>query len=232
MRDGQLSLNNEVAGVLLATVDKCRDGLRLLEANGNDTGLDSESVVRQLLALSQDESATANGQLTNAVSQAPPLAVGDPSFARAEISDSRSLAVPQVTSAKPNSTAVETSMSDKNGVSAGDSTIRVDVALLDKLMTRVGELVLARNQIMQHTNRLEDAEFVSTAQRLNLITTELQEGVMKTRMQPIGNVWARKFPRVSCGIFRRTAWANKCASKWKVRKRNSTRQLSKQSKIL
>lgn len=79
--------------------------------------------------------------------------------------------------------------------SAADSTIRVDVALLDKLMTRVGELVLARNQIMQFTNAAGDNDFASTGQRLNLITTELQESVMKTRMQPIGNVWS-KFPRI------------------------------------
>ena len=46
-----------------------------------------------------------------------------------------------------------------------NTTIRVDVALLDKLMTRVGELVLTRNQILQRTNSLNDAEFVSTAQR-------------------------------------------------------------------
>ncbi len=62
-------------------------------------------------------------------------------------------------------------------------------------MTRVGELVLARNQILQHTSKLGDSNVASTAQRLNLITTELQESVMKTRMQPIGNVWS-KFPRV------------------------------------
>ncbi len=79
--------------------------------------------------------------------------------------------------------------------SAADSTIRVDVALLDKLMTCVGELVLARNQILQYSNTLSDGEFHRTSQRLNLITTELQEGVMKTRMQPIGNVWS-KFPRL------------------------------------
>ena len=79
--------------------------------------------------------------------------------------------------------------------SAADSTIRVDVALLDKLMTCVGELVLARNQILQYSNTQSDGEFHRTTQRLNLITTELQEGVMKTRMQPIGNVWS-KFPRL------------------------------------
>jgi len=79
--------------------------------------------------------------------------------------------------------------------SIADNSIRVDVALLDKLMNLVGELVLARNQIMQHTATSGDTSLVATTQHLNLVTTELQEGVMKTRMQPIGNVW-NKFPRV------------------------------------
>ncbi len=76
-----------------------------------------------------------------------------------------------------------------------DSTIRVDVGLLDKVMNLVGELVLSRNQIMQFAANHEDSTFVATTQHLNLVTGELQEGVMKTRMQPIGNVWNR-FPRV------------------------------------
>ena len=78
---------------------------------------------------------------------------------------------------------------------ATSSSIRVDVHLLDKVMNLVGELVLARNQILQFTSSQADPAFLSTAQRLNPITTELQEGVMKTRMQPIGNVW-NKFPRI------------------------------------
>ena len=73
-------------------------------------------------------------------------------------------------------------------------TIRVDVGLLDKLMNLVGELVLARNQILQFTRSTEETNLVTTGQRLNLIATELQESVMKTRMQPIGSVWSR-FPR-------------------------------------
>ena len=76
-----------------------------------------------------------------------------------------------------------------------ESNIRVDVCLLDKLMNLVGELVLARNQILQFSASQQDSTFLNTTQRLNLITTELQEGVMKTRMQPIGNIWS-KFPRV------------------------------------
>ncbi len=71
-------------------------------------------------------------------------------------------------------------------------------------MNLVGELVLARNQIMQFSGSIEDAAMSAASQRLNLITTELQAGVMKTRMQPIKNAWA-KLPRVvrdlsiSCG---------------------------------
>jgi two-component system chemotaxis sensor kinase CheA len=75
------------------------------------------------------------------------------------------------------------------GQSAVDSTIRVDVGLLDQLMNRVGELVLLRNQILQFTNSSDEAGLLATSQRLNLLTTKLQEGVMKTRMQPIGNIW-------------------------------------------
>ena len=76
-----------------------------------------------------------------------------------------------------------------------DNTIRVDVELLDKLMNLVGELVLTRNQVLQHSGSTGDGALAASVQHLNLITTELQEGVMKTRMQPIGNVW-NKFPRV------------------------------------
>jgi two-component system chemotaxis sensor kinase CheA len=75
------------------------------------------------------------------------------------------------------------------------SSIRVDVGLLDKVMNLVGELVLARNQILQFTSGQADTAFVNASQRLNLVTTELQEGVMKTRMQPVGKIW-NKFPRV------------------------------------
>ena len=76
-----------------------------------------------------------------------------------------------------------------------DTYLRVDVGLLDKLMNLVGELVLARNQVLQVAPLVDDQNFSATSQRLNLITTELQSGVMKTRMQPIGNIW-EKLPRV------------------------------------
>ncbi|MEO0652205.1 MAG: chemotaxis protein CheA, partial [Planctomycetota bacterium] len=83
----------------------------------------------------------------------------------------------------------------KQKSNVANSTIRVDVGLLDSLMNLVGELVLARNQILQHTSGMDDQGLLATAQRLNHVTFELQESVMKTRMQPIGGVWG-KFPRI------------------------------------
>ncbi|MDP3891248.1 chemotaxis protein CheA, partial [Nocardioides sp.] len=76
-----------------------------------------------------------------------------------------------------------------------DSSVRVDVDLLDSLVQLVGELVLTRNQILQRTEAQQDVELLRAAQRLNLVASELQESVMQTRMQPIGQVWS-KMPRV------------------------------------
>ncbi len=74
-------------------------------------------------------------------------------------------------------------------------TIRVNVDTLEKLMTMVSELVLTRNQLLEMVRRLDDSEFKVPLQRLSNVTAELQEGVMKTRMQPIGNAW-QKLPRI------------------------------------
>ncbi|MFO1154534.1 MAG: hybrid sensor histidine kinase/response regulator [Rhodospirillales bacterium] len=74
-------------------------------------------------------------------------------------------------------------------------SIRVAVDTLDALMTLVSELVLTRNQLLQIARGRKESDFSAPLQRLSHITTELQEGVMKTRMQPIGNAWA-KLPRI------------------------------------
>jgi chemotaxis protein histidine kinase CheA len=83
--------------------------------------------------------------------------------------------------------------SGESGVA--NQTIRVSVQLLESLMTTVSELVLTRNQLLQMVRAREDSEFKAPLQRLSHITSDLQEGVMKTRMQPIGNAWG-KLPRI------------------------------------
>jgi len=97
-------------------------------------------------------------------------------------------------SASPVTKEMPTSMPVRPG-GLSESTIRVDVAILDKLMNLVGELVLARNQIMQFGDNVVEKSFHNATQRLNLITSEIQESFMKTRMQPIENVFG-KFPRI------------------------------------
>lgn len=79
--------------------------------------------------------------------------------------------------------------------SVASQTIRVNVELLENLMTLVSELVLTRNQLLQMVRGSDDSVFKVPLQRLSHITSDLQEGVMKTRMQPIGNAWA-KLPRI------------------------------------
>jgi two-component system chemotaxis sensor kinase CheA len=82
--------------------------------------------------------------------------------------------------------------SDDNGA---NQSIRVSIDVLENLMQMVSELVLNRNQLMQIVRTKDDKELLTPLQQLSHITSELQEGVMKTRMQPIGNAWS-KFPRL------------------------------------
>jgi two-component system chemotaxis sensor kinase CheA len=89
-----------------------------------------------------------------------------------------------------------------------ESSVRVDVGLLDRLMTLVGELVLTRNQIVQIAAARREPAHLTASQRLNLITSQLQEGVMKLRLQPIANLSSR-LPRqvrdlaAACGKWAR-----------------------------
>ncbi len=186
LRDGMPCDGTQVANSMLALVDAVRHILVEVETSGHEGGGDYSRLIEQLRKLQMD------GKSVAALS-----------------SDLKPVATPQTATPKPNSPAVPQVEDRKQAAPAvkaesegetrhgavSESTIRVDVGLLDRLMNQVGELVLARNQILQHVAKQADAVFSNTAQRLNLITTELQEGVMKTRMQPIGNVWS-KFPRV------------------------------------
>jgi two-component system, chemotaxis family, sensor kinase CheA len=90
-------------------------------------------------------------------------------------------------------TAVEVEMPE--GDKVANQSIRVNVDTLEHLMTMVSELVLTRNQLLEISRRHEDTEFKVPLQRLSTVTAELQDGVMKTRMQPIGNAW-QKLPRI------------------------------------
>jgi len=107
----------------------------------------------------------------------------------AKVQEAKSAAKP----AKASRTSTETEMPE--GDKVANQSIRVNVDTLEHLMTMVSELVLTRNQLLEISRRNEDTEFKVPLQRLSNVTAELQEGVMKTRMQPIGNAW-QKLPRI------------------------------------
>ncbi|WP_028348551.1 Hpt domain-containing protein, partial [Bradyrhizobium murdochi] len=99
------------------------------------------------------------------------------------------------TKAKPAKRAAAVEVDGEVADKIANQSIRVNVDTLEHLMTMVSELVLTRNQLLEISRRNEDTEFKVPLQRLSNVTAELQEGVMKTRMQPIGNAW-QKLPRI------------------------------------
>jgi two-component system chemotaxis sensor kinase CheA len=194
VRNGERSLTPTLVSLILETVDAIKEELAAIEQTGSQSGQEHEDLLDRLTR------ACAGEQV--AVPSAP---VAPPPAEAPEIPAAPSAAEPAApAAAAPEAGATEQKVGPPKAGAAIDSSIRVDVGLLDKLMNLVGELVLARNQILQYNATQENATLNATSQRLNLITTQLQEGVMKTRMQPIGMVW-NKLPRVvrdlaaSCG---------------------------------
>lgn len=209
LRDGALELNPPITSALLAMVDSVRQMLSAIEADGTEGEGDYSALTATLHELLEnggtaESSVAAPAPSTEATQEttdqppveAPPAATPvepAPTAAEPEPPSVPPVAKPEESATPAAKAPAETATG--HGPSAADTTIRVDVSLLDTLMNLVGELVLARNQIVQVTTAYGEADLTAAAQRLNLITTELQEGVMKTRMQPIGNVLS-KFPRV------------------------------------
>lgn len=201
MRDGQLRLNADITTALLSMVDAVREVLRAIEGTGTEGEGDYSEVIERLKELLQDKPKAPSpggrmGEILIKHADVPEEAV-EAALEQQQAGDPRRIGEILVERGHVHPQAVLEALKSQNevGSQVSGSSIRVDVNLLDKLMNLVGELVLARNQILQFTVTQNDSNFLGTAQRLNLITTELQEGVMKTRMQPIGNVW-NKFPRV------------------------------------
>lgn len=186
LRNGERNLTPEITSLILETGDVIQKELASIERTSLESGEMYDDLRRRLsvacnFADESDIAAEVSVPSLNDKLQEP--FVDDGEISAGETTE-------KLKSGKPSSFA--------------DANIRVDVSLLDRLMNLVGELVLARNQILQFNTQQDDVALNGTAQRLNLITTQLQEGVMKTRMQPIGVVW-NKLPRVvrdlatSCG---------------------------------
>ena len=190
LRDGEIKLTPEITSALLTLVDAVRAIMACIEADGTEGDADFGPLVETLTNLLEGKTADAPSE---AAEHAPATAAEPPSPPPAEAPAPEPPSVKEAPAAAESEPAAAEPKKQEHSVS--DRSIRVDVELLDQLMNLVGELVLARNQVLQYSASESSSVLNATSQRLNLITSELQEGVMKTRMQPIGNVWS-KFPRV------------------------------------
>ncbi len=213
MRDGKVRLEETRTTGLLAMVDAIRQQLNHVSESGSE-GSEHLGALIEALGLLKDDStlAAAASQLAQLgldrkelAQSARPVMV--PEVATTTVADSvpppsahsaatvANAFIGRVEATEPKAAAAGPARLPGEESKHVDPRIRVDVGLLDRLMNLVGELVLARNQLLQHASKSQDESLIGTCQRLNLIAAELQEGVMKTRMQPIDNVWS-KFPRI------------------------------------
>jgi two-component system chemotaxis sensor kinase CheA len=210
LRDGKLSLTPEFTSGLLAMVDAIRimlGEIQTTEQDGNETYPDLIASLNQLQRQSTDTGPKSSTDLSS--TESSKKRQGDSpkeNTAESVPRDSVPTQAEQVhlvppgpparsAAAPEKSQTAQQPQDDSRSKNTAAETIRVDVHLLDRLMNLVGELVLTRNQITQFSARQSDANLLGPAQQLNLLTSELQEEVMRTRMQPISNVFD-KFPRV------------------------------------
>ena len=218
LRDGLQTMTTPTADALLLMVDNVRAILTAIEETGSEGEVDIEQAVARLRAQMEEDSAAAAAPAAATPVAEPATAAQatvqdtdeDASDSSADADEDATVdaeqpaapaapAVPAVARAsQANKPPVSSGPADDGHParrSAADSSLRVDVDLLDALMRLAGELVLTRNQIVRGIGALSDPVLSHTAQRLNVITSELQESIMKTRMQPIDHLWS-KLPRV------------------------------------
>jgi two-component system chemotaxis sensor kinase CheA len=207
LRDGEIELTPEITTDLLAMIDAVRAILAKIDATGAEGDEDYSALVARLQ--SHDQPAGGNNPNPKSAAKKPAKKAAKPKSNGKTASKPAKAKKKLVTKQAPRSTPKkEPPPEDVAGdpedghedlelttaAAAAETNIRVDVRVLDHLMNLVGELVLARNQLVQHLATSPDSHLASSSQRLDSITSELQEAVMRTRMQPISSIW-RKLPR-------------------------------------
>jgi two-component system, chemotaxis family, sensor kinase CheA len=216
LRDGKVTAGATVITALLHLLDGLREMLKTIEAEGNDGSGDDSTLIARLEELqapahqtkAKNAGAAHAARETAAVKVAAPVAApsaaaisaAPPEPAAAEPAHTKAahpiaIQAPEPAEAAADAatlTPAEASKARAQGAAA-ESTLRVDVALLNRMMNLVGELVLTRNQVLQAT--AADPNMTLLSRRLDMVTADLRESVMKARMQPVSNVFS-KMPRM------------------------------------
>jgi two-component system chemotaxis sensor kinase CheA len=216
-RDG-MPVTAKAVSLILASIDRIKEILGVLEATESEPEGSDQDLIAQLEQMSMQSFTEAPAPVQQEAPPPPPapkelereLRPGEVSLDELERAfQETAIEVAAPAAPAPEPAAAPAAVASKKPAAAkpagegevqeadkvANQSIRVNVDTLEHLMTMVSELVLTRNQLLEISRRNEDTEFKVPLQRLSNVTAELQEGVMKTRMQPIGNAW-QKLPRI------------------------------------
>ena len=191
-RDG-MPVTQDAVSLILVTLDRIKDILETLEQHQSESSETDDDLISRLDAMAHSAPQAASqpsGTLVYQVLERP-LKPGEATLDELERAFRET---PGPAPAAAIQAAAEIT-AERHDTKVVNQSIRVNVETLEHLMTMVSELVLTRNQLMELARRQSETEFKVPLQRLSQVTAELQEGVMKTRMQPIGNAW-QKLPRL------------------------------------
>ena len=211
LRDGKLAANRPLITGLLHLLDGLRAILKSIETMASEGEGEDSALIEQLVALQapanvkQPVHAKVGATFSAAPAAAAPQAPSAPQ-AQAPVSAAQAPAAPaqQPANAIPAPVVQSAAAGSETDASrpraqiaaagsAAESTLRVDVVLLNRMMNLVGELVLTRNQVLQAT--ASDPNMTLLSRRLDMVTADLRENVMKARMQPVSNIFS-KMPRI------------------------------------
>ncbi len=184
LRDGKLLANAEIISGLLTLLDILREILGSIEATGQEGEGNDSAMIARLHQLQHGEEEKPKKRARKPKAKAA---------TEVAIPASAAIAMPEETKAIEIYQADPQVAQPRAAVNAAESTLRVDVDLLNRMMNLVGELVLTRNQILQMVS--SDANLTVLSRRLDMVTADLREAVMKARMQPVSHVFS-KFPRM------------------------------------
>ncbi|MHC5672522.1 chemotaxis protein CheW [Nostoc sp.] len=168
LRNRQLAITPTIINTLLQILDSIRQILSQIEATRHEGDCDYSALITSLTQLQSTE----QPMIAPAVN-------------------------PQASHVNPDTKHLNHELPEVSTLAASESSqIRVNVNLLDQVMNLVGELVLTRNQVIGFSTKFKDSSFAATCQHLSLLTSQLQEEIVKTRLQSISTIW-QKFPRVT-----------------------------------
>jgi two-component system chemotaxis sensor kinase CheA len=200
LRDGKLTADRPLITGLLQLLDGLRSILKSIETeasegDGEDTALIEQLAELQAPAAQKQPARMKAGAQQDAAPQQPAM---QPAPAPAPPPQASPFPEPQESASAPSDKSPEpeteaTRSRPQAAGTAAESTLRVDVVLLNRMMNLVGELVLTRNQVLQAT--AADPNMTLLSRRLDMVTADLRESVMKARMQPVSNIFS-KMPRI------------------------------------